>query len=485
MFAASPQLLFANCRDLRLVDAGPGPRPRRPNSTILLSGLDDAVAVDFLYADGLVFWTDVTLERIRRASVAAAAATARDAVATGLVVPDGLACDWVGRKLYWSDSETNRIEASELTGDARTVLYWSGLDQPRAIALDPARGSVRSTHTRTPPHTQGGGLHTHSPYTPHGRSAHGALLEWARPAPGHCPRPRTRVSTQYTHPYTPTHTGGRPTHPQPIHTPRAERARCSTEAGSTSPGPLTSTPHAGQYAVHTPVHPHTHRGAAYTPTAHTHPTGGARTVLYWSGLDQPRAIALDPARGSVRSTHTRTPPHTQRGGLHTHSPYTPHERSAHGALLERARPAPGHCPRPRTRVSTQYTHPYTPTHTGGRPTHPQPIHTPRAERARCSTGAGSTSPGPLPSTLYAGQYTSPYNPTHRGGGLHPHSPYMPPWAEPAWCSTGACSTNLRAITLDPARGSVHTPVHTRRGSSSHNRGGVSLHPTYAHGPQGA
>ena len=266
-----------------------------------------------------------------------------------------------------------------------------------------------------------------------GRRAHGALLERARPAPGHCPRPRTRVSTQYTHPYTPTHTGGRPTHPQPLHTPRAERARCSTGAGSTSPGPLPSTPHAGQYAVHTPVHPHTHRGAAYTPTAHTHPTGGARTVLYWSGFDQPRAIALDPARGSVRSTHTRTPPHTQGGG----------------------------------------------------PTHPQPIHTPRAERARRSTGAGSTSPGPLPSTPYAGQYTSPYNPTHRGGGLHPHSPYMSPWVEPAWCSTGAGSTNLRAITLDPARGSVHTPAHTRRGSSSHNRGGVSLHPTYAHGPQGA
>ena len=53
---------------------------------------------------------------------------------------DGLACDWVSRKLYWSDSETNRIEVSTLDGKFRKVLYWERLDRPGPIALDPENG---------------------------------------------------------------------------------------------------------------------------------------------------------------------------------------------------------------------------------------------------------------------------------------------------------------------------------------------------------
>jgi len=59
----------------------------------------------------------------------------------GLISPDGLGIDWVGRKLYWIDSETNRIEVCDLdTGQNRRVLYWENLDQPRGLALDPTSG---------------------------------------------------------------------------------------------------------------------------------------------------------------------------------------------------------------------------------------------------------------------------------------------------------------------------------------------------------
>jgi len=61
-------------------------------------------------------------------------------VSTGLISPDGLACDWVGRKLYWADSGTKRIELSDLDGRMRKVLFWNDLDQPRAMALHPERG---------------------------------------------------------------------------------------------------------------------------------------------------------------------------------------------------------------------------------------------------------------------------------------------------------------------------------------------------------
>lgn len=59
---------------------------------------------------------------------------------SGIMSPDGLACDWLTKKLYWADSDTNRIEVSQFDGKNRKVLFWDDLDQPRAIALVPQRG---------------------------------------------------------------------------------------------------------------------------------------------------------------------------------------------------------------------------------------------------------------------------------------------------------------------------------------------------------
>jgi low density lipoprotein receptor-related protein 5/6 len=143
-----PPLVFANRKDIQLVwqrggGGGGG------NATVLVGGLEDAAAMDFLAPkassptsaaqSGYLFWTDVSLSVIRRAPINNTSAV-EDVAATGLLAPDGLACDWLGRKLYWTDSETDRIEVSELDGSRRKVLIWQDLDQPRAIALDPANG---------------------------------------------------------------------------------------------------------------------------------------------------------------------------------------------------------------------------------------------------------------------------------------------------------------------------------------------------------
>eukprot|EP00067_Danio_rerio_P011062 NP_001338643.1 low-density lipoprotein receptor-related protein 4 [Danio rerio] len=55
--------------------------------------------------------------------------------AHGLMTTDGLAVDSVGRKIYWTDTGTNRIEVANLNGSMRKVLVWQNLDSPRAIAL--------------------------------------------------------------------------------------------------------------------------------------------------------------------------------------------------------------------------------------------------------------------------------------------------------------------------------------------------------------
>ncbi|XP_051792956.1 low-density lipoprotein receptor-related protein 6 isoform X4 [Acanthochromis polyacanthus] len=131
-----PLLLYANRRDLRIVDAA----HEKSNATVVVGGLEDAAAVDYVFSQGLIYWSDVSEEAIKRTFFNQSGGGAVQTVVPGLASPDGLACDWLGRKLYWTDSETNRIEVSELDGSLRKVLFWQELDQPRAIALDPERG---------------------------------------------------------------------------------------------------------------------------------------------------------------------------------------------------------------------------------------------------------------------------------------------------------------------------------------------------------
>lgn len=146
--------MFANRRDVRLVDAG----GVKLESTIVASGLEDAAAVDFQFSKGAVYWTDVSEEAIKQTYLNQTGAAAQNIVISGLVSPDGLACDWVGKKLYWTDSETNRIEVANLNGTSRKVLFWQDLDQPRAIALDPAHGYMYWTDWGEAPRIERAGM---------------------------------------------------------------------------------------------------------------------------------------------------------------------------------------------------------------------------------------------------------------------------------------------------------------------------------------
>ncbi|XP_048340184.1 low-density lipoprotein receptor-related protein 5 isoform X2 [Sphaerodactylus townsendi] len=149
---ASPLLLFANRRDVRLVDAG------GVESTIVVSGLEDAAAVDFLFSQGVIYWTDVSEEAIKQTYFNQSGNVVQNVIVSGLVSPDGLACDWIGKKLYWTDSETNRIEVANLNGTSRKVLFWKDLDQPRAIALDPANGYMYWTDWGETPRIERAGM---------------------------------------------------------------------------------------------------------------------------------------------------------------------------------------------------------------------------------------------------------------------------------------------------------------------------------------
>uniref|UniRef100_A0A8C6LAN2 Low density lipoprotein receptor-related protein 4 n=1 Tax=Nothobranchius furzeri TaxID=105023 RepID=A0A8C6LAN2_NOTFU len=134
IFCPEPVLLFANRIDIRQV------LPHRSEYTLLLNNLENAIALDFHHSRELVFWSDVTLDRIMKANLNGS--NVEEVVSTGLESPGGLAIDWIHDKLYWTDSGTSRIEVANLDGTHRKVLLWQNMEKPRAIALHPIEGKI-------------------------------------------------------------------------------------------------------------------------------------------------------------------------------------------------------------------------------------------------------------------------------------------------------------------------------------------------------
>ena len=140
--AHSVKLLYANRHDIRIISTNQSDH----NETIVVDALEDAVALDFYYEEGLVFWADVGLQKIERIRITDdKSKQIEDVVSVGLKKPEGLAVDWIAKKLYWtdckdSDWETNRIEVANFDGSNRKVLFWKDLNRPRAIAVDPLKG---------------------------------------------------------------------------------------------------------------------------------------------------------------------------------------------------------------------------------------------------------------------------------------------------------------------------------------------------------
>ena len=99
----------------------------------IVSGLTRAVAVDIHFSLGYIFWSDVTERNIKRFRIDVASTTT---IINGIGVCDGLAVDWRASKLYWTDTTYDTISVSNLDGNNQGLLISSGLDEPRALALD-------------------------------------------------------------------------------------------------------------------------------------------------------------------------------------------------------------------------------------------------------------------------------------------------------------------------------------------------------------
>ena len=136
-FAAFPlRLLLANQNDIRFVWPS---RKSSENERVVASALESAVAIDFLFMNHSIFWSDVSEQKIFSCSEKTPCKP-QVIVSGDLGRPEGLAIDWLTEKLYWTDQDLKQICVSRTDGKFRKALIWSNLDNPRAIGVDPKAG---------------------------------------------------------------------------------------------------------------------------------------------------------------------------------------------------------------------------------------------------------------------------------------------------------------------------------------------------------
>ena len=128
-------LIFANLQDIRLIQFDSS------DYTELVSGQRGAIALDYDFESGYIFWTDVINETISRAKIENPKVDVL--VKIDLDTPEGIAVDWVNKKLYWTDTGTDMIEVADFNGTNRLELITTGLEEPRAIVVHPALGYVK------------------------------------------------------------------------------------------------------------------------------------------------------------------------------------------------------------------------------------------------------------------------------------------------------------------------------------------------------
>ncbi|XP_071943214.1 low-density lipoprotein receptor-related protein 2-like [Antedon mediterranea] len=130
-----PYLLFSNRYYIRniTVDAHV--------ESLVRDGFENLVALDYDLTEGRIYFADVSADKMYRMNMDGSGEidTILDQYVGNV---EGLAIDWVGRKVYWVDQAQDVLEVAELDGSIRKTLRREGLFSPRAVVVDPKNGHV-------------------------------------------------------------------------------------------------------------------------------------------------------------------------------------------------------------------------------------------------------------------------------------------------------------------------------------------------------
>ncbi|XP_072048564.1 uncharacterized protein [Amphiura filiformis] len=149
----NPLIIFTNRNDIRQYDLITN------EYRLLFDNLRSAVALDFHIESQSVYWTDVADEQIRRGRIQEGTGTAEVVLSDVEVdTADGIAVDWIHGNLYWTDTGLNTISVSSLDGSKHSVIIDNGLDEPRAIVVDPRSGFMFWSDWGIPPKIEKAGM---------------------------------------------------------------------------------------------------------------------------------------------------------------------------------------------------------------------------------------------------------------------------------------------------------------------------------------
>ena len=102
--------------------------------------LKNVVSMDYDYSEQMIYFADVGAKTIFKSKIGAP--ETKTAVinhdAKGL---EGIALDWINKKLYWVDRQTQHLNVAELDGRNRRTLV-TDIKDPRAIVVHPGIGYI-------------------------------------------------------------------------------------------------------------------------------------------------------------------------------------------------------------------------------------------------------------------------------------------------------------------------------------------------------
>lgn len=97
-----------------------------------------AIGLDKDCATGRFYWSDITSRSIWSAKYDGTDKKAF--INTDIDSPEGIAIDWISRRLYWTDSSKDTVEVADLDNSTRrAVIINKQLVNPRGIAVDPVQ----------------------------------------------------------------------------------------------------------------------------------------------------------------------------------------------------------------------------------------------------------------------------------------------------------------------------------------------------------